>query len=43
MPDRWATGRQLVVITHVPGIAELCEHQLEVRLAGPGRSSAMFV
>ena len=31
---------QLLVITHVPDIAELCEHQLVVSLAEPGRSTA---
>ena len=33
---------QLLVITHVPEIAELCEHQLEVTLTEPGRSTAAF-
>ena len=34
---------QLLVITHVDDIAELCEHQLEVKLTEPGRSAAAFV
>lgn len=34
---------QLLVVTHVPDIAELCEHQLQVHLDEPGRSSAAFV
>ena len=33
---------QLLVITHVPEIADLCEHQLEVTLIEPGRSAAAF-
>jgi exonuclease SbcC len=33
---------QLLVITHVGDIADLCDHQLQVRLEAPGRSSAGF-
>lgn len=34
--------QQLIVITHVPDIAELCEHELVVTLEEPGRSRAEF-
>ena len=34
---------QLLVITHVPEIAELCEHQLQVELVDDGHSVASFV
>ncbi|WP_354702525.1 SbcC-like subunit of palindrome specific endonuclease [Paraconexibacter sp. AEG42_29] len=33
---------QLLVITHVPEVADLCDHQLVVRLLEPGRSTAAF-
>ena len=33
---------QLLVITHVPEIAELCEHQLEVTRSGSAPSAAAF-
>ena len=33
---------QLMVITHLTDIAELCDHQLSVSLDAPGRSSAQF-
>lgn len=35
-----ARFHQLMVITHVPDIADLCDHQLVVSLAEPGRSVA---
>ena len=34
---------QLLVITHMPEIADLCDHQLVVTLVEPGRSSADLV
>jgi exonuclease SbcC len=34
---------QLLVITHLPDIADLCEHELEVVLEEPGRSRVRFV
>jgi exonuclease SbcC len=34
--------RQVLVITHLPEIADLCDHQLEVRLEQPGTSLAAF-
>lgn len=34
--------RQVLVITHLPEIADLCDHQLEVRLEQAGRSVAAF-
>jgi exonuclease SbcC len=34
---------QLLVITHMPEIADLCDHQLVVTLAEPGRSVAELV
>lgn len=33
---------QLLVITHVPEVAEVCDHQLVVRLLEPGLSAAAF-
>lgn len=35
-----ARFQQLIVITHMPDIADLCDHQLVVTLAEPGRSVA---
>lgn len=35
-----ARFHQLILITHVPDIADLCDHQLAVTLAEPGRSVA---
>lgn len=35
--------RQVLVITHLPEIADLCDSQLEVVLEEPGRSTARFV
>lgn len=35
--------QQLLVITHLADIADLCEHQIEVRLEEPGRSTASLV
>jgi exonuclease SbcC len=35
--------RQMLVITHLPEIAELCDAQLVVTLPEPGRSTACFV
>jgi exonuclease SbcC len=35
--------RQMLVITHLPEIAELCDAQLEVSLPEPGRSTASLV
>jgi len=32
--------RQMLVITHLPEIAELCDQQLEVTIDAPGRSTA---
>ena len=40
MRSRGARFHQLMVITHVPDIADLCDHQLVVSLAEPGRSLA---
>ena len=34
---------QILVITHMPEIADLCDHQLVVTLVEPGRSSAEIV
>ena len=34
--------QQLLVITHLGDLADLCEHLIEVRLEEPGRSSACF-